>query len=213
MERRMLLISWLSISVHHSVWVTVQFTFLPHSWFCPLLPLLLQASILSLFVTILAMSIHMVFCVKKGSTSAKKRFCTSLVHDGNMCPESCCVSINPLTLRTRSWFMKCKLTLMSASTSSLCKDKYREMVGTVWRNNSTYACMCACAHAHLFIWKIIRTLKSSVSSFLLMTVIKGLLQLDKRNCNADSLKMYKQILETLFCDRSNKHGIWTIYSC
>jgi hypothetical protein len=41
---------------------------------------------LSLFVTILTMSIHMVFCVKKGSTGANKRFWTCLMHDGNMCP-------------------------------------------------------------------------------------------------------------------------------
>ena len=47
---------------------------------------LLQASILSLFVSILPVSVHMILCVKRGPTGANKRFCTCLVHDGNVCP-------------------------------------------------------------------------------------------------------------------------------
>jgi hypothetical protein len=68
---------------------------------------LVQASISSLFVSILPMSVHMILCVKRGPTGANKGFCTCLVHDGNMCPQSRCISINPVTLRTRSWFVKC----------------------------------------------------------------------------------------------------------
>jgi len=59
---------------------------LPSDRYSHLLVGLVQASILSLFVSILPVSVHMVLCVKRGPTGANKRFCTCLVHDGDMRP-------------------------------------------------------------------------------------------------------------------------------
>lgn len=77
----------LSLSLHlvqYSYIYSIMCTFT--FWWSHLLEDLILASILLLFVSILPVSVHMILCVKRSSTGANKRFCTCLVHDGNVCP-------------------------------------------------------------------------------------------------------------------------------